>query len=135
MAIKTPQAKMIVALYGGQAGLAATLPNMTKVKTRFKIKPRHFIKEWRKFRHLSQEALAERMGLTHGAVGQVERGDVKYSQDFLEAAAEQLECSPADLLMRNPLDAEAPWSIWSALKPEQKKQAIRLLEALKDEAA
>ncbi len=36
--------------------------------------------------------------------------------------------------MRNPLDPEAPWSIWERLKPEQRKQAIRVLRALADES-
>lgn len=108
---------------------------MAKVQTRFKNpkRVRHFIREWRKHRGLSMEELAERVELTHGAISQLERGIVNYTQPTLEALAEALGCEPADLIMRNPLDDEAPWTIWDSLKPVQQKQAIRLMKALADE--
>ncbi len=110
-------------------------PGMAKVTPRFKTKPRHFIREWRKFRHLTQAQLAERADLTHGAISQLENAEVNYTQPTLEALADALQCSPGDLIMRRPDDPDAPWSIWDNLKPEQRKQAVRLLKALKDEAA
>jgi transcriptional regulator with XRE-family HTH domain len=109
---------------------------MAKVKPRFKPeKPRHFIKEWRKHRGLTLEALAERIGVTHGAISQLERGITSYTQPMLEALAEAMYCEPADLIMRDPTDGEAPWSLWDGLKPAQKAQAIRVMKALKDDAA
>jgi transcriptional regulator with XRE-family HTH domain len=76
---------------------------MPKVKTRFKEgPPRHFIREWRKFRDLTLERLAERVGVTHGAIAQLERGEVAYTQSMLEALADGLNCSPADLIGRPP---------------------------------
>lgn len=85
---------------------------------------------------MTQEQAAEPLSMDASNLGRIERGLVPYDQRLLEAAAELYGCEPADLIMRNPLDAEAPWSIWEQLKPAQRKQAVRLLKALKgDEEA
>ena len=80
---------------------------------------RTYLKQWREFRGLSQEALGEQMGKgTSGAsVSRVENGETPYTQDWLEAAAEVLGCTPADLISRDPRDDDGPLA-----------QAIRLLE-------
>lgn len=108
-----------------------------KVTTRFKRPPYRLtqIRNWRKKRELSLEVLAERIGMTHASLSRVERGWQPYNQTMLEALADELRCAPVDLLIRNPLDPEAPWTIWSNLKPTQQKQAIRLLKALIEEEA
>lgn len=86
---------------------------MPKVKTNFKSSGQgHFIREWRKSRHLTLEQLAERVGVTHGALSQLERGLTKYSQGMLEALARELNCEPGDLIMRDPSQPGAIWSIW-----------------------
>lgn len=98
----------------------------------------HFIKEWREFRNLTQESLAARLDTSIATVSRIETGLQPYTQDTLEAFADALSCQPADLIMRNPMDPEAPWSIWETLKPAQRRQAIELMRALKrsdDEAA
>jgi DNA-binding Xre family transcriptional regulator len=46
--------------------------------------------------------LAEKLDLTHGAISQLERGLVGWTQPTLEALAKALECTPADLIGRNP---------------------------------
>jgi transcriptional regulator with XRE-family HTH domain len=106
-----------------------------KVQTRFKQpKRRTFVTEWRRYRSLTQERLAERAGVSQGMISQLETGQSDYTGELLEKLADALECKPADLIMRNPLDTEAPWLIWDQLKPEQRKQALRVLKALIDEA-
>jgi transcriptional regulator with XRE-family HTH domain len=72
---------------------------MAKVKARFKTgHPRHFIREWRKFRGLTLERLAERIDVTAGAVSQLERGDTNYTQPMLEALADALQTTPGALV-------------------------------------
>ena len=72
---------------------------MAKVKARFKSgHPRHFIREWRKFRGLTLERLAERLEVTAGAISQLERGDTNYTQPMLEALAEALQTTPGALV-------------------------------------
>lgn len=101
-----------------------------KVQTRFKQpKRRLFLKEWRKYRDdLTQERLAERAGVSQGMISQLETGDSDYTGDLLEKLAYGLNCEPADLIMRNPTDPEAPWTIWDRIKPERRLQALRVLE-------
>ena len=62
------------------------------------------------------------------ALSRIERGERPYGQDFLEAAADALMCEPADLLIRNPLDPAAPWSIWERIPEPAKPQARAVLE-------
>lgn len=92
---------------------------------------RHFIREWRKFRGLNQEQLAERIGIGKPYVSKIETGKRRYDQPFLEAAAEALNCTPADLLVRDPTDPEGIWSIWDDLKPAERAQAVNVIKALK----
>lgn len=71
-----------------------------------KTKVNHYIREWRKSRGLSQQALAEFVGVTDGAISQVERGDTKYTQSLLEAIAKSLLCTPGQLIDSNPSNTE-----------------------------
>lgn len=92
---------------------------------------RWYLKEWREHRELSQERLADRVGVTQGLISQLENNRVNYTSDLLEKLADALMCEPADLLMRNPRDPEAPWSIWDTLPQPARVQAIEILKALK----
>ena len=89
---------------------------------------RQFIKEWRTFRGLTQEQLADRMGIARSYVSHVEGGKRRYDQLFLEAASEALGCTPADLIMRDPTQQGSIWSIWDQIPAQQREQAARVLE-------
>lgn len=105
-----------------------------KVISRLKPeRPRHFIKQWRKYRRLTQEKLGERVDMTASSISQIETGKQGWTDATLYALADALSCAPGDLLMRNPLDTEAPWSLWERLKPEQRRQAIIILKTLAGE--
>jgi transcriptional regulator with XRE-family HTH domain len=91
----------------------------------------HFIKEWRKHRGLTQEQLAERIGITKSYVSKIESGKKRYDQPFLEAAAVVLQCEPADLLVRDPGDPDGIWSIWDQLKPVERGQVVEIAKTLK----
>jgi transcriptional regulator with XRE-family HTH domain len=96
-----------------------------------KERPRQFFKQWRKHRGLTQEQLAERIGIARSYLTKIERGDRRYDQPFLEAAAEALRCEPCDLIMRDPTDSEQIWSIWEQLDPVQRVQAMAVIRAIK----
>lgn len=66
-------------------------------------KPRYYFKEWRKHIGLTQEQLAERVGLTASSISQLESGKQGFTDSTLEALAWALGCEPHDLLGRNPL--------------------------------
>lgn len=94
-------------------------------------KQRHFIREWRKHRHLTQAQLAERIGIAESYVSKIESGKRRYDQPFLEAASEVLSCDPADLIMRDPSDPAGLWSIYDTLSPTQRLQLVAIGETLK----
>jgi transcriptional regulator with XRE-family HTH domain len=106
---------------------------MSKVSSHLKSDgPRHFIKAWRRHRGLTQERLAERVGVTHGAVSQLERGLMNYTQPMLEALADALQCEPGDLITRDP-NSEI-WSIWDQvlkLPPAEQKRIVAIIEAVR----
>lgn len=90
---------------------------------------RQFIREWRKYRHLTQEQLAERMKINRSYVSHIENGARRYDQIFLEAAAEALGCTPADLIMRDPGQPGSILSIWEQIPPAERTMAVKVLEA------
>lgn len=94
---------------------------------------RTFLKEWRKYRNLTQEKAAERLGIEQATLSRIERGVIPYGQDFLEKAAFAYMCEPADLLMRNPENEDAVWSVADHLRqatPEQREQVRAVVDAL-----
>ncbi len=104
------------------------------------IKPqirRTFIRQWREYRGLSQDRLVEQMrelvtGFSKSTLSRIENGHQAYTQPVLEALAESLRCSPADLIMRDP-NSEI-WSIadtLEALPKEQQQTVITMIEALR----
>lgn len=106
---------------------------MKKVRPNFKKgPPRHFVRAWRKHRGYTLEQLAEIVGVTHGALSQLERGEVNYTQPMLEALADALACSPADLIMRDP--SSPIWSIMdnlSAMPLEQQAQIAEIVQTFR----
>ncbi len=93
----------------------------------------HF-KAWRKYRGLTQEQLALRIGISRTYLTKIERGDRKWDQPFLEAAADALRCDPPDLLMRDPTDSENIWSVWETLTPPERIRAVAVLKAMKGDS-
>jgi transcriptional regulator with XRE-family HTH domain len=108
-------------------------PAMAKrVQTRFKDeKPRHFVRRWREYRNLTQEQLAERVGVTPGTISQLENSRINYRQPLLEALAEALNCNPGDLLNIDPMRDGAIWSIWESLEPAAKTHIIEIAKTFR----
>lgn len=87
-------------------------------------KPRRrriFLKEWRQYRNLTQEALAERVGWSVGNVSQLERGQQGYSDEGLAALADALNCTPGQILDVDPTKEDAIWSIWERAKQGERQ--------------
>ena len=86
-----------------------------------------FIREWRKYRGLTLDALASRLeeagahdvGASH--LSMLERGQRAYTQATLEALADALRTDVASLLMRDPSQPDALWSIWDKAKPGERR--------------
>ena len=92
------------------------------------MKKAHYIKEWRKHRNLSQEALASRVERGQSWLSQLERFDIEYTQPTLEALAYALLCEPADLIMRDPMQQSSIWSIWDKVPETERGRVIEIIE-------
>lgn len=113
---------------------AADADSMAKrVVPRFK-KPaqrrRIFVKEWRTYRGLTQEQLAERVGWGVSNVSQLEQGRQGYSQEGLESLAEALQCDPGQLLNVDPTKGDGIWSIWETAKPGDRKMIVDIAKTI-----
>lgn len=70
------------------------------------------------------------VGTSTGNISRIETGQQPYTQDLLEAIAEALMTDAASLIMRNPLEPEAIWSIWDQASAGQKRQIVEIAKAL-----
>lgn len=95
------------------------------------MRQKHFIKEWRKYRGLTQIQLAERIEVNQGNLSKIENGTRKYDQEFLERAADALRCEVADLLVRDPTGPDAIWSIWEQLDTSARKQVVEIAKTFR----
>lgn len=101
-------------------------------------KPPHFIREWRKYRELTQDQLVERLAFIGGnsvpttaaSLSRLENYKQPYSQPLLEALADILRTDEGSLIMRNPLDPAAIWSIWDHASLGERQQITMVAEAL-----
>ena len=91
---------------------------------------RHFIKQWRKHRGYTQGQLAEMVGTSTGNVSRIETFQQPYTQDILEAFAEALMTDAASLIMRDPTQPDAIWSVWEQATPGQRAQIVEVAKAL-----
>ena len=89
-----------------------------------------FIKQWREYRDLTQEQLADRLETSKASISRIESGEQAYTQDFLEACAEALMTDPASLLMRDPTSDEAVWSIWEKAKIGERQMIEQIVRTV-----
>ena len=92
---------------------------------------RTYIREWRKARNLTQERLGDRIEKDASIISRLERGEIPYSQEWLEALAVALNCEPGDLLKPPPGPEEIEaHDILRAIPPAKRPDALRILRAL-----
>lgn len=91
---------------------------------------RTFIKQWREFRGLNQSQLAARLEVTQSHLSMLENAQRGYTQETLEAIAHALQTDVASLLMRNPKDDDAIWSIWDNAKPGERRLIVDIAKTV-----
>lgn len=64
---------------------------------------RHYVKQWRQYRSLTQEQLAERVDKSRGLISQIESGETSLTEDLMYGLADAFNCAPWDILRVNPL--------------------------------
>ena len=93
---------------------------------------RVYFKEWREHAGLTQQKLADRLGTSKTRVSMKERGIEGWDDAYLAALAEALGLDePASLLVRNPLDRSAPWSLLDNLKPASRAKVLDYIDTLR----
>lgn len=103
-------------------------PDMAAPRKQYR---RTFIRQWRMHRGLTLERLADRVDMSVSALSYLERGQSGYTQETLERLAEALMTDPASLLIRNPEDPEAIWSIWDQASEDERRQIVEIAGALR----
>ncbi len=90
---------------------------------------RNYIKQWRNDRELTQEELAERIGMSPPAISQLERGKQGFTGESLARIAEALDCTPAALLACDPSDADSLWPLFEAADslPGERRQTLKAI--------
>lgn len=68
--------------------------------------------------------------MTQSHLSMLENGKRGYTQETLEAVADALQTDVANLLMRNPADAEAIWSIWDHAKAGERKMIVDIAKTV-----
>jgi transcriptional regulator with XRE-family HTH domain len=91
---------------------------------------RTFIRQWREYRDLTLEQLADRVGTTHATLSRLERGLHPYSQALLESLADVLQTDAASLLIRPPNDPEGIWSVWERAKPGERRMIVDIAKTV-----
>ena len=90
-----------------------------------------YLREWRRLKPgRTLDVVAGELHMSQPQLGRIERGDSPYNQDLLEALALLYGCTVADLLMRDPTDPNAMWSIWDNAKPGEKRLIAAAAEAI-----
>lgn len=94
---------------------------------------RHFLREWRKYRRLTQQQLADRIDSTASAISQLENGLINYTQPTLEALAVALSCDPGDILVHNPFIEDAIYELNKILRlasTPDRERAMRVIREM-----
>ena len=89
-----------------------------------------FIRQWRTHRGYSLDKLAGMVPMDKSNLSKVERGFLPYNQEMLERLADALMTDVASLLMRDPTQEGAIWSLWNRASPGERRQIEAVADAL-----
>lgn len=91
---------------------------------------KHFFKEWREYRGLTQEQAIGRLGWSQSKMSRLEKGLTPYDQDDLEAASEAYRCDPTDLIRVDPTKEGEVVDLMRLLNDKNRELAVRLIKQL-----
>lgn len=92
---------------------------------------RHYFKEWREYRGLTQEQVADRIDYSRNYYSEVEKGKKQFNEEFLYALAHAFSADPWELLRRNPLiPSNDVVDLLALIDEPDRAAAIRMLEAM-----
>lgn len=89
---------------------------------------RNYLRQWREYRKMSQEQLAERVGTTKAVISLLENEKRPLSSKWLRKLAEALDTQPGHILDHDPNELPADvFDIWSRIAKQDRAQAARIL--------
>ena len=91
-----------------------------------------FVKQWRDFRRMSQEALAAAAGFQAPGISQLENGKQGFTDKSLAALANALNCTPVQLLAHDPSKPDSFWPLFDAaekLTGAERRRAYGIIRA------
>lgn len=97
---------------------------MPSVKKPAHQRNRTFLAEWRKFRNMTQERVAEMVEVDQTTISRLERGKVPYDQDILERLSLVYGCEPHELIAINPLLGPEIKLVWTAVEKSPRRKEI-----------
>jgi transcriptional regulator with XRE-family HTH domain len=109
---------------------------MSKMKLNPAYRRLNPLSAWRDAHGLTLARLAEKVGMSTGAVFQVEdqeRGN--YTRAWLEALAQLYNCEPADIVRGPPGEGDELNALWRRLTPDQRQKVIAYAEGMLAEQA
>jgi transcriptional regulator with XRE-family HTH domain len=95
-----------------------------------RARTKHFFREWRDYRGLTQEQAIGRLGWSQSKISRIESGTTPYNQDDVEAAADAYNCEPWQIISVDPTKEGEVVDLMRLLDDRNRDQAIRVLKAL-----
>jgi transcriptional regulator with XRE-family HTH domain len=93
-------------------------------------RPPHFLREWRKFRKMTQQELADKLDTSKSVISDMERGNLQLSPKWARRIAPILETQPGYLLDHDPEELNTDIiDIWAHIPDRDKEQAARVLRS------
>jgi transcriptional regulator with XRE-family HTH domain len=90
----------------------------------------HYLKEWRKFRGMTQQELADRLDTSKSVISDMERGELQLSPKWLRRIAPVLQTQPGHILDHDPATIDNDIiDIWAHIEVRDREQAIRVLRS------
>lgn len=90
----------------------------------------HYLKEWREFRKLTQQELADALDTSKSVISDMERGRLQLSPKWLRRIAPVLKTQPGHILDHDPKELDNDIiDIWAHIDAGDRDQAMRVLKS------
>lgn len=96
----------------------------------------HYLKEWREFRQMTQQELADAIDTHKSVISDMERGKLQLSPKWLNRFAPVLQTQPGHILDHDPNDLDSDIiDIWAHIPKESRAQAAAVLKTFQKKTA
>ena len=97
--------------------------------------PPHYLREWREFREMTQDELADAVGTSKSVISDMERGKLQLSPKWARRFAPVLKVQPGYLVDYRPEDLDSDIiDIWAHIPEERRAQAAEVLKTFQRKA-